>query len=246
MSANAGDENEFEALVDAAWRAIVAADVDPEQSHVELLFGSGGAPWDGAANRRATYFLTSHRTNDLVLLSFNACIALCSDDFPQCFRVNYDDPSDDVDDDDDDVAKNDADPGDVKQCGRRFPKTRDGVRQAALLAVDVHRRSAAADQAQWAVLVAHRRDGAFRRLRTWPLLADVFAAQTPVPRPRCAAPWWRVPLALFVASVTLVLLLALIAAASGSIHSAQQAMRAAPAIALKRGNSGAIDNVLAL
>lgn len=168
------------AFLDASaliWRAAVAAEVDPNLSHIEVMFGSGSAPWDGVQHRQVTYYLSSHRATDFVLLSFNACMALCTDEFPRCYRVTYgkqtdfasdrgteNDPREDLS-----VVADAPNNSTVRQCGRSFPKSLGGVQNALRMARYAHLISLAKERHQWATLVEFSADNeSYRILHTWP------------------------------------------------------------------------------
>ena len=175
-------QDKFAAVSARIWRATVAADVDPQLSHIELMFGSGSAPWNGKTQRQVTYYLSSHRTGEFVLLSFNACMAMCTDEFPRCYRVTYAKTLTDAPTaanksersadlrDDSSIVEDHPENRIVRQCGRSFPKSLCGVETALRMAHYAHLISLAKERQQWATLVEYAADGSFRILETW---ADV-------------------------------------------------------------------------
>jgi len=217
---NVGDPNLDEAI-DLIWRFVLSSDADPRVSHVELLIGSGDRPWDGDRQRNVHYYLTSQSVNYLTLLTFNDCLTLCSDAFPDCFRIVDDPHVDSIADAVDDAVEESAmlasqTPTRVrKRCGRRFAKSAQGVREALLFARAVHSQSLARKRPQWAVLVQFDWQGQHRRLATWNTLDDLFAGVAT----RKAVTKWRdectrsmrlVPLFIVVGLFSLLLLSALL------------------------------------
>lgn len=168
--------NYFEKKIDSVWQTIVSTDVDAKRSHVELLFGAGPVPWNGKNQKNVTYYLTSQPVTNLVLLSFNSCISLCTETFPRCYRVTYaSQQSNDVSPQSSDGVILDS-PRDhvLRQCGRKFSKSRHGVRNAVLMARYAHLTSLAKERQQWAVLVLYSIDGSHEIVDTWDNLDAVF------------------------------------------------------------------------
>lgn len=170
-SSNNTEAASFENVTDQIWRTIVSTDIDPSLSHVEVMFGSGEEPWNGAAQRRVTYYLTSQRVNQLVLLSFNPCEQLCSVQFPHCFRIENE-PDSLVASNKEQPASTARDNNNMRQCGRAFAKSKKVLRQALLLARHAHVNSAAKERNQWATLVQFDTRGGHRVLFTWPKLNE--------------------------------------------------------------------------
>lgn len=178
-TSNVRDSNLDEAI-DLIWQFVSTSDADPHVSHIELLIGSGERPWDGDRQRNVHYYLTSQSVNYLTLLTFNDCLTLCSDAFPDCFRIVDDPHVDSIADAVDDAVEESTNLADQaptrvrKRCGRRFAKSARGVREALLFARAVHSQSLARKRPQWAVLVQYDRQGQHRRLATWNTLDDLF------------------------------------------------------------------------
>lgn len=167
LSSSSSTAASFENVVDQIWRAIVATDIEPTLSHVEVMFGSGSEPWNGVSQRRVTYYLTSQRVNELALLSFALCDQLCPPQFPQCFRVDYT-PNSHVSQDATNRSMNE--PTQLRQCGRLFAKNKSGLRQALLMARYMHAKAALHQSEQWATLVQYAKNGAYRVLKVWSAL----------------------------------------------------------------------------